>query len=88
MSTKRYDAGSVTISDSILWVSGGSNQIEDFLSSSDYVQVDRTMPGPELPIPLTKHAMVNIGNDLTIVMGGANIPDHIIDKPNYEAQSG
>ena len=30
------------------------------------------MPGPELPIPLSKHAMIMINNDLTMVIGGCS----------------
>ena len=70
MSTVRSNAAFVTINDSKLWITGGADHSKNVLSSSEFIQLNGTMPGPELPIPLAGHTMVNIDNDLTIVIGG------------------
>ena len=70
MSTVRSHAAGVVINDSTLWITGGKDHNANALSSSEFIQLNGTMPGPELPIPLVGHTMVNIDNDLTMVIGG------------------
>ena len=65
MSTKRYLAASVTINDTLLWVSGGKydKYNDNTLSSSEFFHLENgTMPGPELPLPLQYHAMIMIAS--------------------------
>ena len=69
MTTKRAGAASVTISSISLWITGGSDG-NNLLSSSEFVQMEGTMPGPKVPIALYMHAMINTRNDLTMVIGG------------------
>ena len=80
MSTTRLYASSVTINDSILWITGGLGidfQIQtDFVSSEFVLMNGSVILGPNLPmqntteIELYSHAMVNINNVLTMVIGG------------------
>ena len=68
MTTKRALFASVTINGTKLWITGGYDG--GSLSSSEFVQLNGTMPGPDLPIPLYMHAMININIDLTMIIGG------------------
>ena len=71
MSTKRASAASVTINDKSLWIIGGTDGSDNFLSSSEFVNVGGAIiPGPELQNPLAAHAMINVKKDLTMVIGG------------------
>ena len=70
MSTKRYFAASVTLNYTLLWITGGKS-IDNFLSSTEFIHREGyTLPGPELPIALAYHAMINVNKVLTIVIGG------------------
>ena len=70
MSTSRSNAAGVVINGSTLWITGGKDHNANALLSSEFIQLNGTMQGPKLPIPLVGHTMVNIDNDLTMVMGG------------------
>ena len=70
MSTSRSNAAGVVINDSTLWITGGTDHNKNALSSSEFIQLNETMPGPNLPIPLAGHTMVNIDNNLTLFIGG------------------
>ena len=69
MLTKRVYASSVTMYGTSLWITGGSNKIP-YLSSSEFLDLDGTKPGPYLPIPLAHHATINVKSYLTMVIGG------------------
>ena len=67
MSKKRVYAASVMINSTTLWITGGCSNG----TSSEFVQIEGIIkPGPELPIGLHGHAMVDIMNTFTIVIGG------------------
>ena len=79
MTTKRYLAASAKINDTTFWITGGlasldynsGSQSQSYiLTSTEFVQMKRTMPGPELPMHLHNHVMVYVRNDLTMVIGG------------------
>ena len=70
MSTVRSNAAFVTINDSRLWITGGADHSKNILSSSEFIQLNGTIPGPKLPIPLAGHTMVNIDNNKIMVIGG------------------
>ena len=58
-----------------LWISGGSyaeslNSKEKIFSSSDFIQLNGITQGPDLPIALYGHSMVNMNNNITIMIGG------------------
>ena len=70
MSTMRSNAAGVVIDGSTFWITGGKDRNANALLSSELIQWNGTMPGPELPNPLVGHTMVIIDNDLTMVIGG------------------
>ena len=69
MSVERSFAASIVLHDTTLWITGGSG---DFgrLSSSEYITLDGTMPGPTMPIALSYHAMVVINDTYSMIIGG------------------
>ena len=69
MSVGRYKAASIVLNDKTLWVTGGQNDGE-ILASTDYVTINRTLSGPNLPIALYRHAMVAINSSCAMVIGG------------------
>ena len=73
-SVGRYGVASIVINDNTLWVTGGKGGWNNgaFLASTDYVTVTGTMPGPDLPMALERHAMVAINRTCSIVIGGYN----------------
>ena len=77
MSTERRLAASVPINDTYLWITGGSTfshggvGYSEYLSSSEFLNFEgTTMQGPKLPIALNWHAMINIKNDFSMIVGG------------------
>ena len=60
MSSRRMFAAGVVIKESTLWISGGLNSSSIRVSSSDLIQIDNITAGPDLPIPIYGHTMVNI----------------------------
>ena len=68
MTIARADSVSVTINGTKLWITGGFGARTS--SSSEFVQLNGTMPGPNLPIPFGLHAIININIDLTMIIGG------------------
>ena len=79
MSVKRGGAASLVINDKTLWVTGGIykvtsgvyyNLLNHILSSSDFVKIGESIPGPFLQIPLAYHAMVAFNNSCSMFIGG------------------
>ena len=63
----RSSAASVSIN-GYLWITGGRGM--DFLKTSEFVSLHSAIPGPDLPMPMYKHTMINIENYLTLLIGG------------------
>ena len=75
MSTERGIAASVPINDTYLWITGGSYASQfgkwSYLSSSEFLNFEGiSMRGPTLPIALSWHAMINIKNHFSMIVGG------------------
>ena len=72
MRRKRFAAASVVMFDTNLWISGGQyDGSNKYLSSTEFIFLNGTKDvGPELPIALSKHVMVNLKGNLTMVIGG------------------
>ena len=68
MSVGGWYAASIVIYDNTLWVTGGYDS--GSLVSTDYVIMTGTMPGPNLPMALWRHAMVAINRTFAMVIGG------------------
>ena len=71
MSVARWDAASIVLNDNTLWVTGGYNDHWGRLSSTEYITMTGTMPGPNLPMALRKHVMVVINSTCSMVIGGS-----------------
>ena len=69
MSVGRGYASSIVLNHNRLWVTGGFNGAY-LLASSEYVTLTGTMPGPDLPMPLFRHAIVAINSTSSMVIGG------------------
>ena len=71
MSIERRLAASVPINDTYLWITGGSSVSTNYLSSSEFLSFEgTTMQGPTLPIALNWHAMINLEDDVSMIVGG------------------
>ena len=87
MRQNRANQASAVINGMYLWITGGSkNNLFNILtyqastiqlSSTEFVDLVGTTQGPELPIPLIGHAMINIENNLTMLIGGNSDGDTI-----------
>ena len=71
MLVKRAFATSIVLNEDTLWISGGFDEDNGLIhASSEFIHLDNTILGPELPRPSHRHAMVMIASDLTMVVGG------------------
>ena len=70
MSTKRVFAASVVLNQTTLWISGGRDHTDNYLSSSEFILKEGTIPGPQLPKAMDSHAMIKISNELVLIVGG------------------
>ena len=94
MLTKRAFACSVTMNETSIWITGGTNfsqsECNSFsgkcipLTSTEFFLFDGTKPGPDLQEPLLSHAMVNVQDHLTMIIGGQNDEEHCADVLNSE----
>ena len=78
MSVERIDAASIVLNDNTLWVTGGeindeySVYIGYPIASTEHVKISGSMPGPDLPMALKRHAMASINSTVSMVIGGWN----------------
>ena len=89
MSTKRAFASSVTMYETSIWITGGTNLSQSEcnsysgkcipLTSTEFFLFDGTKPGPDLPEPLRSHAMINVEDHLTMIIGGQNDVEYCSD---------
>lgn len=70
MTSNRGYATSVNHQD-YLWITGGYKDNTNLISSTEKIKSDGTkMQGPNMPMPLTGHAMININKTFTMIIGG------------------
>ena len=84
LSVARFNAASIVLSNTILWVTGGSNG-NNVLASTEFVSIDGSIPGPDLIIAVAKHAVVAINSTFSMVIGG--IPVVCIDACSHSLSS-
>ena len=61
LSVKRYFAASIAVNDTTLWVTGGIDDAS-MLKSTDFVTLEGSQPGPDMPQALYGHTMVAIND--------------------------
>ncbi len=73
MSQARWGAASIVIHDgNTLWVTGGTNGRND-LSSTEFITLtDGSGPGPDLPVPVRSHCLVELDADRIMLIGGVS----------------
>ena len=72
LSVKRRHAASVVLSNNTLWVTGGYDQYYNIpMKTTEIVTKDgQTSQGPDLPLPLERHAIVPLNSGAFILIGG------------------
>ena len=83
MSAKRVYAASLVIDKKKLWITGGGSFDTGTLATSEYITLEGSEPGPNLPIPTVSHALVAIDNTLSLLIGGLNIENAPIQTTHY-----
>ena len=78
MQSKRFNAASLVLKGSILWVTGG-NDGTNTLSSTEFIE-NKATGGPELPKRLEGHKMIGITDDLTLLIGGGYLKEATHEK--------
>ena len=70
MKSKRYLAASVPVNDSHMWVLGGHDG-DRRLQSTEFVDLEgNNMAGPDMPGPISNHAIVAFGDSTYLLIGG------------------
>jgi hypothetical protein len=83
MSAKRQYAASLVINGASLWITGGySSDSGASGASSEYITLEGSIPGPEMPISIALHALVAINKTFSMVIGGA-IPGAVLIPTVY-----
>ena len=70
MSAKRQYAASLVINGASLWITGGWSSDTGRLATSEYITLEGSIPGPEMPIPIQSHALVVINKTCSLLIGG------------------
>ena len=83
MSAKRLYAASLVIDKTKLWITGGYSDDTGRLASSEYITLEGSEPGPELPIPINSHALVAIDNTLSMLIGGSTTENVATKTTHY-----
>ena len=87
MSVGRVWAASIVLNDNTLWVTGGygtesmSSDYQHPLNSTEYITLNGTLPGPDLPTTLAQHTMVAINTTWSMVIAGTPMKSSYLLKP-------
>ena len=84
MSVKREHAASLVIDKTKLWITGGLNtEIFAYLASTEFITLEGSEPGPEMPNWLDLHALVAIDDTLSMLIGGRTNGNWKTNKTHY-----
>lgn len=70
MSAKRVNAASLVINKTSLWISGGFNFESGYLDTSEFITLEGSRPGPNLPISVASLTLVAINDTCSMLIGG------------------
>jgi hypothetical protein len=70
----RHAAASVVLNNTTLWLTGGfildSGGYMAVTKSTEFVQLNGTTPGPDLPLELFHHCLVSVNETTILLIGG------------------
>jgi hypothetical protein len=81
LSESRYNAASVVLNGDTLWVTGGLIG-SIIVQSTEFVQLNGTKPGPDLPQGVSYHSLVSL-NDTTVLLIGGYLADKTYSKATF-----
>ena len=76
----RIFASSVKLNESTLWMTGGSNDYAFSLSSTEFVNINGSVPGMDLPFNVIRHCMIQFEENTILLIGGYQNELHGSDK--------
>ena len=76
ISAKRIYAASLVINEASLWITGGFSSDTGKLASTEYITLEGSIPGPDMPISIDSHVLVAINNTFSLLIGG-RMPGHV-----------
>ena len=81
MNSDRKFSSSVGLSNSMLWIMGGELRNHMNLDTTEFVTIEGSVNGPQLPEPVSAHCSVHFpGNGNVYVIGGLNASSQSINK--------
>ena len=84
---KRKYASSILLSQNKLWGTGGNNQTDQILNSTEFISLDgKPVKGPNLPFPMNGHCMIQVNSNTVYIIGKKTL---IVDlSNNFEIKEG
>ena len=70
-SNGRTYASYVKLDNSTIWITGGQDSMYQALSSTEFVTVNGSKAGPNLPFAIQEHCMVQYKEDAILLIGGS-----------------
>ena len=73
MKERRYNAASIVLNGTVLWITGGRFQRWAILDTTEFVEVSLDPKAglpPKLPERLASHTMINFKDNLIMFIGG------------------
>ena len=83
MTSKRTTAASVPVNNTYLWILGGYDG-DGPTKSTEYVDLEgNSKTGPDMPLPISSHAIVALENSTYFLIGGRTDDDQHSEKTYY-----
>ena len=88
MTAKRAYAASLVINGASLWITGGWSSDTGRLASSEYITLEGSIPGPDMPIPIYLPALVAINKTVSMLIGGETTGSVMLPTVYYFVHEG
>jgi hypothetical protein len=73
MLEERENSASLTLNSSHLWITGGYNDGNGFLQTSEFLSIGQpSVKGPDLPYAVYGHCLVGVNSSTALLCGGGN----------------